>query len=246
MAVSTLYSTAKSLLQRLKNDERGLNWHANCRRTLLVIVEAYTDDESNDANESFDRKLQLFTNNLNIIFSSLLANVHQNHPPLSTANESRVNGINDADCCVRDCALSDPPSAVSDLPDVTLQDILVETESESSTANDDASDDMSDVIVVETIDDGDDDGDTIAVADALYKASDEIMAEYEDIIPGLFDDEVEGADCDDFGKRWWARPIGDSPELMPLDNSLNQDIHELVRRYVVICCVLFFVRDLNH
>ena len=35
---------------------------------------------------------------------------------------------------------------------------------------------------------------------------------------------------DAFGKRWWACPVGDSPELMPLDNSLNQDIHEAVRR----------------
>ena len=93
MAVSTLYSTAKSLLQRLKNDERGLNWHADCRRILLVIIEAYTDDESNDTDESFDRKLQLFTNNLNIILSSLSANAHQNHPPIC------ANEINDADCC---------------------------------------------------------------------------------------------------------------------------------------------------
>ena len=74
----------------------------------------------------------------------------------------------------------------------------------------------------------------------------------ETIIPGkersIYDRWVkpENGLNDAFGKRWWARPIGDSPELMPLDNSLNQDIHESVRRYVVICCVLFLVRDLNH
>ena len=44
---------------------------------------------------------------------------------------------------------------------------------------------------------------------------------------------------DAFGKRWWARPVGDSPELMPLDNSLNQDIHESVRRLVVASFVVF-------
>ena len=38
---------------------------------------------------------------------------------------------------------------------------------------------------------------------------------------------------DMFGKRWWARPVGDSPELMPLKNSLNQDIQESVCGCVV-------------
>jgi hypothetical protein len=39
---------------------------------------------------------------------------------------------------------------------------------------------------------------------------------------------------DKFGKRWMGRPIGNSPELMPLDNSCNQDVHESVRRHVVM------------
>jgi hypothetical protein len=39
---------------------------------------------------------------------------------------------------------------------------------------------------------------------------------------------------DEFGKRWWGRPIGNSPELMPLDNSLNQDVHESVRTHVIV------------
>ena len=39
---------------------------------------------------------------------------------------------------------------------------------------------------------------------------------------------------DHFGPKWWRRPIGNSPELMPLDNSLNQDIHESVRRHTVM------------
>ena len=39
---------------------------------------------------------------------------------------------------------------------------------------------------------------------------------------------------DEFGSRWWQRPIGDSAELMPLDNSLNQDVHESVRRHCII------------
>jgi len=33
-------------------------------------------------------------------------------------------------------------------------------------------------------------------------------------------------------KRFWDRPIGDSPELMPLDNTLNKDIHEAVIRHM--------------
>ena len=39
---------------------------------------------------------------------------------------------------------------------------------------------------------------------------------------------------DHFGPKWWRRPIGNSPELMPLDNSLNQDVHESVRRHTVM------------
>ena len=31
-----------------------------------------------------------------------------------------------------------------------------------------------------------------------------------------------------------GKPVGDSPELMPLDNSLNQDLHESVRQYVAL------------
>ena len=39
---------------------------------------------------------------------------------------------------------------------------------------------------------------------------------------------------DEFGKRWMACPIGDSAELMPLDNSLNNDTHEQVRRHMIM------------
>ena len=39
---------------------------------------------------------------------------------------------------------------------------------------------------------------------------------------------------DKFVKIWQARQIGDSAELMPLDNSLNQDAHELVHRHVIM------------
>ncbi len=43
---------------------------------------------------------------------------------------------------------------------------------------------------------------------------------------------------DQYGSRWWQRPIGNSPELMPLDNSLNQDIHVAVRRNTMWSLVL--------
>ena len=36
---------------------------------------------------------------------------------------------------------------------------------------------------------------------------------------------------DAFGISWWGRPIGNSPELMPLDKSLNQDIHGSKRKH---------------
>jgi hypothetical protein len=39
---------------------------------------------------------------------------------------------------------------------------------------------------------------------------------------------------DSFGPRWKQRPIGNSPELMPLDNSLNQDVHGSVRKHAVM------------
>ena len=29
-----------------------------------------------------------------------------------------------------------------------------------------------------------------------------------------------------------GRPVGNSPEMMPLDNSLNQDVHESVRHHI--------------
>jgi len=32
-----------------------------------------------------------------------------------------------------------------------------------------------------------------------------------------------------FGSKWWRRPIGNSLELMLLDNSLNQEVHKSVR-----------------
>ena len=37
-----------------------------------------------------------------------------------------------------------------------------------------------------------------------------------------------------FGKSWDGRPVGDSAELMPLDNSLNEDIHQSARLHVVV------------
>jgi hypothetical protein len=39
---------------------------------------------------------------------------------------------------------------------------------------------------------------------------------------------------DSFGPRWKQRPIGNSPELMPLDNLLNQDVHESIRKHTVM------------
>ena len=34
--------------------------------------------------------------------------------------------------------------------------------------------------------------------------------------------------------RFHGRPIGDSAELMPLDTTLNKDVHECARRHVVM------------
>ena len=35
-------------------------------------------------------------------------------------------------------------------------------------------------------------------------------------------------------RNYWDRPPGDSPELMPLDNNLNQDIHAAVRIHTLL------------
>ena len=37
-----------------------------------------------------------------------------------------------------------------------------------------------------------------------------------------------------FGKAWDGRPVGDTAELMPLDNSLNEDIHQSAQMHVDI------------
>jgi len=37
-----------------------------------------------------------------------------------------------------------------------------------------------------------------------------------------------------FGKSWDGRPVGDFPELMPLDNSLNEDTHQSAWLHVVV------------
>lgn len=44
---------------------------------------------------------------------------------------------------------------------------------------------------------------------------------------------------DRFGKKWRGRPLGNSPELMPLDNSLNQDLHKAVRFHVSLSTIMF-------
>lgn len=44
---------------------------------------------------------------------------------------------------------------------------------------------------------------------------------------------------DRFGTKWQARLMGNSPELMPLDNSLNQDLHEGVRLHVSLSTMYF-------
>ena len=44
---------------------------------------------------------------------------------------------------------------------------------------------------------------------------------------------------DRFGAKWAGRPMGNSPELMPLDNSLNQDLHEGVRFHVSVSTMYF-------
>ncbi len=41
-----------------------------------------------------------------------------------------------------------------------------------------------------------------------------------------------------FGPRWKQQPIGNSPELMPLDNLLNQDVHESIQKHMVISLTL--------
>jgi hypothetical protein len=48
---------------------------------------------------------------------------------------------------------------------------------------------------------------------------------------------------DHFGSKWWWRPIGNSPELMPLVNSLNQDVHKSVRRHTVMSLT---IQDCNN
>lgn len=43
---------------------------------------------------------------------------------------------------------------------------------------------------------------------------------------------------DEIGACWSGRPVGNSPELMPLDNSLNQDLHESVRKHVSMSLII--------
>ncbi len=42
-----------------------------------------------------------------------------------------------------------------------------------------------------------------------------------------------------FGLKWWQQPIRNSPELMPLDNSLNQDVQKSVRGHTVMSLTIW-------
>ena len=66
----TLFSTAKSLLNRLKNDDRLSSWHADCLRALLDIVKNCTGDETDSADEACNEKIRLLIGNLSLILSS--------------------------------------------------------------------------------------------------------------------------------------------------------------------------------
>lgn len=44
-------------------------------------------------------------------------------------------------------------------------------------------------------------------------------------------------------KRYHGRPIGNSPEMMPLDNCLNKDLHESVARHVMMSRASALSRD---
>lgn len=43
---------------------------------------------------------------------------------------------------------------------------------------------------------------------------------------------------DNIGACWSGRPVGNSQELMPLDNSLNKDIHESFQRHTSLSLII--------
>ncbi len=47
---------------------------------------------------------------------------------------------------------------------------------------------------------------------------------------GLFNKDYENGDM----RYYETKPVGNSPELMPLDSSLNRDIHIAVQRHVAL------------
>ena len=122
----TLFSTAKSLLNRVKNDNRLSSWHADCLRALLDTVEKYTVDETDNADEVCNEQIRLLISNLNLILLS-----------------DCTNKAIEVDCRVRNVIVSfDPPLSNS------------QSNVDDSDTSDD--DNLSDVIIVETVMDADD------------------------------------------------------------------------------------------
>jgi hypothetical protein len=44
---------------------------------------------------------------------------------------------------------------------------------------------------------------------------------------------------DTFGRRWAGRLVGNTPKVMPIDNSLFQDMKESVQKHVVMSLTIY-------
>ena len=47
------------------------------------------------------------------------------------------------------------------------------------------------------------------------------------------------------GTPYAGRPVGNSPEFMPLDNSLNRDILHLLRMHIVLSCYIVDTEEIT-
>ena len=210
---TSLLSTAKSLLIRLKNEETASTWHGDCLQHFSRMIETYTLDASDHSEDAFSRQLELFISNLKIIVDVVAA--HEADPS-SIGGGASSNAVSSSafDMLVESASAAQPlvveaanEEAQSEPPFVNQVSSSEHGSSGSASSAGVIVESASEPIVVETVnEEGDGDrnvedmvDEAIQEATGVHEASDDIIAEYEAISPGLFgDDEPEDAgDSDD-------------------------------------------------
>ena len=216
----SLVSEAKTLLLQLKNAEEGSSsgWHADCRRALSEISEAFYDDESASAEGVFLEKLRQLIANVELILEALTGK----KPTSAAIGVAPPSNVNCRVCSICSAAKdvivemsSDGEDDEENLVEVGDNEVVeVGVEGRLQLMADDTS---TNAIVVETVADGDEDEEVSASLptngsndEPIHEASDEVIAEYEEVLPGLYDELATDNDPID-----WSDDESDAGEIDP-------------------------------